>query len=854
MRKTTLAAIAGMAVNLACGTPAEDREWSQRVTCEMQSAAKQSLPPLEFMQGTTPLLSLDQYRSGKAVDATNTVQAVFYIGPTSTNVYFVPVTNYAVSGNGYLCQMPTIGTNAVNWWYTALFLRNGYTYWTGNGRLTITPSTVTGDGLTWQTFSSESRYIPTNRTATIDGVVGGIGVSNCTWTTSGTSGGAYATWANSASNSLLATAVTGDQSNQLALAVVHTNRTDNPHAVTAAQVGALVPADTNGWTVGAHEAWVTSAGFFATNSISLWDANGYKAGFERDFIAAANSAIPGDSIIIGPGRYSVSPDFIITNNVKVVGAGQYATVLEIVGTEAGQGGGMRPGSDCTLQNLTIENYSPGGNAAYVIGRYFGPTDENPEDDYYVPNTNVTFVSCRLFGDYDGLAVSEADATIIDCQVLSKYDALTVVRNYTNTIIRAFNSIICGNSSGTNTPAHGVAIFSGNAYLSGCDVSSIGTNGPVANTNGFFRGEDYGIWVGTTGVLTAELCRVEGAATDIASFGQTVERGCVYNTSTGTITSANIIRGDGSIITANKLDRDGGTATNLSVAGVLSYMCQTGGVCATENATNNTYVLKGQTGTGFQMSADSFFAFGTTPKATGSHRLIVAGDVMPSSNGAGQLGNASLRWLGGYFGTSGVDVSGPITGGATTLATVSNLVYRIPRWIDEKISGDSMNPNPSASPTRVEVSGAGSGVYAVGWDIGDDGSFSLQMAHGLAETNSLFPNLYYGPHLHVSSTATAGGADKATFVLLWQIAALNGDYNGTLARTQTVTFAAANTHYLCDFGVVTNNALSGRDSVIARGTVYRIAGADDVGANVAIVDSIDYHIPVREYGSTAINGD
>lgn len=48
----------------------------------------------------------------------------------------------------------------------------------------------------------------------------------------------YATWAANASNALRAVAITGPQSNVIASAGVHTNRTDNPHAVTAAQVGA----------------------------------------------------------------------------------------------------------------------------------------------------------------------------------------------------------------------------------------------------------------------------------------------------------------------------------------------------------------------------------------------------------------------------------------------------------------------------------------------------------------------------------------------------------------------------------------------------------------------------------------
>jgi hypothetical protein len=58
-----------------------------------------------------------------------------------------------------------------------------------------------------------------------------------------------------------AAAVTGPQSNTLAQAAAHTNRTDNPHAVTTAQIGAATPADI--------------AVFSATNSPSiLWSEDG----------------------------------------------------------------------------------------------------------------------------------------------------------------------------------------------------------------------------------------------------------------------------------------------------------------------------------------------------------------------------------------------------------------------------------------------------------------------------------------------------------------------------------------------------------------------------------------------------
>lgn len=311
----------------------------------------------------------------------------------------------------------------------------------------------------------------------------------------------------------------------------------------------------------------------------------------------------------------------------------------------------------------------------------------------------------------------------------------------------------------------------------------------------------------------------------------------------------------------------GTATNLTAFNVSvpylatnRYLLADGAEVGWVSVSSvSNLQMKTAGGTGIVIAPSGRIGINGLPTATGSYGITLSGDVAPGVNNGSYLGASSFRWNSIYVGSGGLDLTGPIVGTAatpiTTLNTVSasNFVFRIPRWVDEKIGGMQLSPSPSAAPTQVETVSA-SGVYGLGWDIGDWASFSLQMAHGMAETNSLFPNLYYGPHLHVSSTATDGGANKATFVMKWQIAAVNGDYNGTLARTQTVTFAAANTHYLCDFGVVTNNAFSGRDSVVARGTIYRIAGADDVGANVAITDSVDFHIPVREYGSVSINGD
>ncbi len=141
---------------LACGTFAAPSDFATRVACELQTASGTSLQRLIWQQGTTPLLSIEQFRLGKAIPADPETEAIVVFGPSATNRYFVAVTNHSRTANGYLVQMPTIGTNAAAWWYTVYFERGGRRYWTGSGALAIEATTSTGDGLVWQTITGVS--------------------------------------------------------------------------------------------------------------------------------------------------------------------------------------------------------------------------------------------------------------------------------------------------------------------------------------------------------------------------------------------------------------------------------------------------------------------------------------------------------------------------------------------------------------------------------------------------------------------------------------------------------------------------------------------------------------------------
>ena len=142
------------------GSPAiADNGFAKHVKCETQLASGTSLTDLQILQGSTPLLSMDHYSQGKAITATSSVDCVFMLSPTAAETNWVSVTNQSVSGNSYLVQLPTVGTNSANayWYYEVLYVTAGKTYWAGSGRCQIVPTKSTApDGLVWQTFNSST--------------------------------------------------------------------------------------------------------------------------------------------------------------------------------------------------------------------------------------------------------------------------------------------------------------------------------------------------------------------------------------------------------------------------------------------------------------------------------------------------------------------------------------------------------------------------------------------------------------------------------------------------------------------------------------------------------------------------
>jgi len=244
-----------------------------------------------------------------------------------------------------------------------------------------------------------------------------------------------------------------------------------------------------------------------------------------------------------------------------------------------------------------------------------------------------------------------------------------------------------------------------------------------------------------------------------------------------------------------------------------------------------------------------------------------GTVLGNEHGTYVLGTSI--GIGGYVGDAGykmtvagsASIKGDIlaTGNANVVsnATVGNLTFAAPRWGDEKFAGLDFAAGGGTAPSRTEVV-TGSGIYAMGFDTTDNGDFGLQFQHGVASTNAAFPNFYYEPHLHVTVPTLTAPNTNVTFVIKYYIAPVMGNFNTPstyVIKTNTVGFTAALEHKLIDFGQVTNNLLSGKDSVVVVGNVERIASAtDDYGATEDVfVPSLDFHIPINTVGSTLIHG-
>lgn len=255
-------AILFIAAAVLCGSVSDPAQaapildFAVRVGCDFQQPER-GLMDLHILQGSTPLVLAMPQAGNTALTPDTDTSVRMIIGPSETGSIYAVRTNYAIAGGGYAIDWPTIGTNSSGqaWFYTLLFDREGKTYWSGSGALYIDASGYSGpDGVDWIEYTTPNvgwaNVVgdPADNAALVQYVEDHGG--------------------GSAEDTVARAAVAGVESNLTA----HADNTDNPHGVTAGQLGALTEESDPAWSAWepeAHVPIVCSGGYYFPDYFTL---------------------------------------------------------------------------------------------------------------------------------------------------------------------------------------------------------------------------------------------------------------------------------------------------------------------------------------------------------------------------------------------------------------------------------------------------------------------------------------------------------------------------------------------------------------------------------------------------------
>jgi hypothetical protein len=635
MRKLTAIAIATLTAWTLYAAPADDRNWATRVKCELQTAGGESLQTLTWQQGTTPLLSFDQYRQGKELSVTNAantnVTAILFIGASATNSSYVIVTNYAVVNNGFLFKVPTVGTNtqgnAAGWWYAVYFEQAGSRYWTGNGRLDIIKTTSTADGLAWSAIVPPVVITAIDATNAAQSVVGASGaVWRVEWLAGDTNEAALRAAGDVAGSNYTDAVSAGKISTNDAAYLAACTNSAYYAGLTTYVSNRVTYIGTNAFTGGggtaqtnvAHNSLlgILGAGTLhvsdiqtnliagalqGSNAVTIWGADGFKAGYGSNIAAAVSASVAGDVIAIGPGIFSSGTAALRMNpNTTLVGSGALTTRILAPVTFTGTGI-VQPTNNCRIENLSIE-----ADVSHVVaGEYVMAIH------IITGSTNVYIRNCNLVGAADGVYMYSAQGVKIEnCKIWSAFDGILISSGSVYDVVNC--EIIVDATlwpGGAGSIANGVVVVGSTGTVSFCTITVSGSSV-----------ENYA--VSSAGSVTLNMCVLSssgsGTVADIYVInGVTTEYGCKYTTQIGAVTHG-ILRGDGSTITV------GGTNLQTLLDGKLNTNGMTDAIHGARGGLN-LHNLADANGAGFY-SADHYKAVESMKGRTNVWNSAAAGGV------------------------------------------------------------------------------------------------------------------------------------------------------------------------------------------------------------------------------------
>jgi hypothetical protein len=182
-------------------------------------------------------------------------------------------------------------------------------------------------------------------------------------------------------------------------------------------------------------------------------------------------------------------------------------------------------------------------------------------------------------------------------------------------------------------------------------------------------------------------------------------------------------------------------------------------------------------------------------------------------------------------------------------TEKTLVLAEPCYNDCNIGGLTVRTGATAPTTTqiVDNLGANTGIYAAGFDVGDEGSGVLELLHDYKEgTNITF-------HIHWGANDAPSGTDYVRWKLTYSVARSGSTFPPVASlEVETAHSVRYDTH-LSSFSAITGTNFKIGDQL--NFTIKRITPSDhpsDGFAGRALAQTIGYHYQVDTLGSRKIS--
>lgn len=202
-----------------------------------------------------------------------------------------------------------------------------------------------------------------------------------------------------------------------------------------------------------------------------------------------------------------------------------------------------------------------------------------------------------------------------------------------------------------------------------------------------------------------------------------------------------------------------------------------------------------------------------------------------------------------FGIGNVNITNSLTVDASVTAT--NFVLSTPRWTDSPVLFTWGTGGSAPARTAFAIPGPFAGISAMAWQDADAADFSVQMSHGIVESNATG---YVEPHIHVFPLVDpTTNACRKKFVLVYSGASINRVAYGPVTNSVDNVLIETNKHTLVSFNHLGfTNFYPGISGIFVGTLTVTNASASNMTSGRITISGMDWHYPVDRMGSSLDN--